>query len=239
MPVLMLVRWTWLTLDQVELGTFFVLTARSAGLAATAAVLVVGSGLLVAYAKRVLDRPWSTVLTDLAGTGYAVPGAVIAVGVFALGAAIDGLAHAGGWVPVDQLLLGGSTVALVWAYGVRFLAVGLQPIEAGFARQGPNLDRASRTLGAGPLRTLLTVHAPLMRGTLAGAATLAFVDVLKELPLTLILRPFDFATLATHTYELASEEMVAASAPSALLLVSFGLVAVAVAHRGLLASPRT
>ena len=233
-PVSMLACWTISTHDTLVVSEFVALTARSVGLAATAAIVVVVGGVTLAYARRVKRTPWLAGITGLAGAGYAVPGAVIAVGVFALGAVLDGFAHRSGLVPVGTLFVGGSVGALIWAYGVRFLAVGLQPIDAGFARQGPVLDEAARTLGAGPLRTLLTVHAPLLRGSLAGAATLAFVDVLKELPLTLILRPFDFATLATHTYELASEEMVPASAPGALLLVGFGLVAVAVAQRGLL-----
>jgi iron(III) transport system permease protein len=230
----MLLRWTARTADQVDLSAFVLLAGRSAALAAAAAVVVVLCGLFFAYARRVKRTVWMASLTGLAGAGYAVPGAVIAVGVFALGAVLDAGARTVGLAGAGQLLLGGSVTALVWAYGVRFLAVGLQPVDAGFVRQGPSLDEAARTLGSGPLRTLLTVHVPLLKGALAGAATLAFVDVLKELPLTLILRPFDFATLATHTYELASEEMVPASAPSALVLVAFGLVAVAVAQRGLL-----
>jgi iron(III) transport system permease protein len=227
-PVAMLLWWTvdaWATAD---LDTFAVLAGRSAGLAAVAAAVVVGGSVLLAYATRIARAAWLTSLTSAAGTGYAVPGAVIAVGVFALGSAIDGLV-----APAGQLWLAGSVGALVWAYGVRFLAVGLQPIQAGFTRLGERYDHAARTLGAGPLRTLTSVHAPLLRGTLVGAATLVFVDVLKELPLTLILRPFDFETLATHTYQLASEEQVIEAAPSALLLVAFGLVAVAVAQRGL------
>ena len=234
-PLFMLVRWTARTAHQVDPVAFVLLAGRSAALAAVAAVVVVVCGVFFAYARRVKRTPWMVSVTGLAGAGYAVPGAVIAVGVFALGAVLDAGARSAGLVQAGQLLLGGSLTALVWAYGVRFLAVGLQPVDAGFTRQGPSLDEAARTLGAGPLRTLLTVHLPLLKGAVAGAATLAFVDVLKELPLTLILRPFDFATLATHTYELASEEMVPASAPSALVLVAFGLVAVAVAQRGLLA----
>lgn len=234
-PLFMLVRWTARTAHQVDAAAFVLLAGRSAALAAVAAAVVVVCGVFFAYARRVKRTPWMASLMGLAGAGYAVPGAVIAVGVFALGAVLDAGARSAGLVQAGQLLLGGSLTALVWAYGVRFLAVGLQPVDAGFTRQGPSLDEAARTLGAGPLRTLLTVHLPLLKGAVAGAATLAFVDVLKELPLTLILRPFDFATLATHTYELASEEMVPASAPSALVLVAFGLVAVAVAQRGLLA----
>jgi iron(III) transport system permease protein len=233
----MLLYWTQFTYGTVDVAAFAELAGRSAALAAVAAAVVVVASVVLAYATRVVRRAWVTALTGAAGTGYAVPGAVIAVGVFALGSAINGLAHATGLVPVGTLLLGGSVVALVWAYAVRFLAVGLQPVQAGFTRQGERLDQAARTLGAGPWRTLTQVHVPLLRGTLAGAATLAFVDVLKELPLTLILRPFDFETLATHTYQLASEEQVMASAPGALLLVMFGLVAVAVAQRGLVEEP--
>ena len=231
-PLAMLGWWSWQVRADIDLAAFGLLSLRSGALAALAAGLVVGLSLLVAYARRVV--PALTPLTGLTGTGYAVPGAVIALGVFAASALVDDGAHLLGWVPARELFLQGTLTALVWAYVVRFLAVGLQPIEAGFVRQGPSVDHAARMLGAGPLRTLTTVHVPLLRGALAGAATLAFVDMLKELPLTLILRPFDFDTLATHTYNLASEEMVPASAPGAMLLVAFGLLAVAIAQRGLL-----
>ena len=236
-PVGMLGYWTQFTWTSVDWGAFAELAGRSLGLAGGAALIVITASVTLAYATRVARHRWLKLLSGAAGTGYAVPGAVIAVGVFALGATFNGLAQRTGLVSAQTLLMGGSVGALLWAYAVRFLAVGLQPVQAGFTRQGAGLDQAARTLGAGPWRTLTTVHLPLLRGTLLGAATLAFVDVLKELPLTLILRPFDFETLATHTYQLASEEQVMASAPGALLLVAFGLVAVAVAQRGLLEDP--
>jgi iron(III) transport system permease protein len=109
--------------------------------------------------------------------------------------------------------------------------VGFLSVEAGFTRIGSNLGAASRTLGASPLRTLALVELPLLRRALLAAATLVFIDVLKELPLTLILRPFNFDTLATRAFELASIEQVAQSAPAALLVIGTAAVVVGVLHR--------
>ena len=233
LPVAMLCWWSSFTWSKALSWPFGAMALRSCVLAMVGSALVAGFSVLLVYATRVRRRPWIAALVAMAGTGYAVPGAVIAVGVTVLAASIDSAAFSWGWVGPGDLFLGSTTIALVWAYSVRFLAVSLHPLDAAFTRQGPGLDEASRSLGVSPLGTLVRVHVPLLRHALAAAATLAFVDILKELPLTLILRPFDFDTLATYTYQRASEEMVPESAPSALLLVGFGLVAVWVAHRSL------
>lgn len=129
------------------------------------------------------------------------------------------------------LLLTGTVAALVFAYVVRFLAVALNPVDSGFERVCGNLDETSRSLGSPPLRTLLKVDLPLLKGTLLSAGLLVFVDVMKELPLTLILRPFDFNTLATRAYQLASDERVAESALPALLIILVGVIPVVVLNR--------
>ncbi len=232
-PVGMLLWWAGFTWSKVVGAEFFSLAMRSGFLAFGGACAVVSFALLLAYAPRIRSRPWVRAVVNAAGSGYAVPGAVIAVGVTALAAIIDDAAFERGWLAQGGVFLGGTAIALVWAYSVRFLAVGLHPLDAAFTRQGSSLDEASRSLGVSPSMTLVRVHVPVLRGAVAGAATLAFVDIMKELPLTLILRPFDFDTLATHTYQLASEEQVPESAPSALILVALGLVAVWVANRSL------
>jgi hypothetical protein len=129
------------------------------------------------------------------------------------------------------LILTGTVAALVFAYVVRFLAVALNPTDSGFERICGNLDETSRSLGMPPLRTLWKVDLPLLRGTLVSAGLLVFVDVLKELPLTLILRPFDFDTLATRAFQLASDEQVARSALPALLIIVVGMVPVIILSR--------
>jgi iron(III) transport system permease protein len=136
------------------------------------------------------------------------------------------------------LLLSGTAVILVLAYAVRFLAVALGTLEAGMERISPNLDAAARTLGETALSALWRVHLPLMLPAIGAAALLVFVDVMKELPATLLLRPFNFESLATHVYALAALERVEAASVGALAIVLVGLVPVLLLHRAV-ASGRT
>ncbi len=194
-------------------------------LALGAAVLCVLVAVVIAYAAR-LDRSALTrSASKLAMLGYSIPGAVIAVGV--LVAVLAGARAVGA---SGTALVTGSVVALVFGYAVRFMAVGYLSVEAGFARVGPSLQAASRVLGSAPLRTLLRVELPLLRRALLAAVTLVFIDVLKELPLTLILRPFNFDTLATRAFQLASDEQVAQSAPAALMVIGTAAVVVLLLH---------
>jgi iron(III) transport system permease protein len=168
--------------------------------------------------------------------GYAVPGTVIAVGVlipFAwLDNGIDSLARE--WLGVSTgLLLSGSLAALVFAYVVRFLSVALQSVESGLGRIRPALDESARSLGHSPTQVLRRVHLPMLRGSLLTALLLVFVDVLKELPTTLILRPFNFSTLAVRAHELASDERLADAALPALAIVLIGLLPVILMTRNL------
>ena len=161
-----------------------------------------------------------------AALGYAIPGAVIAVGVLVPLGRLDNwiagaLEAAFGLKP--GLLFTGTIVALVYAYLVRFLAVALQTVEAGLAKVTPRMDDAARSLGATPAQTLARVHAPLLASSLAGAALLLFVDVMKELPATFALRPFNFDTLAIEAYHLAKDERLAEAAVPSLVIVAIGL----------------
>ncbi len=124
------------------------------------------------------------------------------------------------------LLLSGTLVAVVFGYVVRFLAVALNPIEAGLARVTPSMAGAARVLGAGPTETLVRVHAPLVAGGIMTAAILVLVEVIKELPATLIMRPFNFDTLAIRTYQLASDERLAEAALPAMTIVVVGIIPV-------------
>ncbi|MDZ7780080.1 MAG: iron ABC transporter permease [Gemmatimonadota bacterium] len=227
-PVLQLAAWTVRTAPDVVDGGFIRMTANSLGLAGLAGLIAVTVALVLSYTSR-LDRTEITrSASRIALLGYSVPGAVIAVGVLTVSLFLDGLL--GGGV---RLILTGTAAALVAAYVVRFLAVAYLPVEAGLERVGTNLTEASRMLGARPLRTLLRIEVPLLRGTLVAAGTLVVIDVLKELPLTLILRPFNFDTLATRAFQLASDEQIAESAPAALLVILCATVVVAFLHRTL------
>ena len=170
----------------------------------------------------------------MAVLGYAIPGAVIAVGVLLLVQWLDGtlaeVTTLGAGV-MTRALLSATVAALVYAYAVRFMAVAFSTVEAGFDRVCRDLDEAALTLGAAPMEALRRVDLPLLRSTLVAAGTLVFVDVVKELPLTLILRPFDFDTLATTAFQMAMDEQIAESASAALLLIGTGVLPVLFLNR--------
>lgn len=195
-----------------------------AGITAAAGVLVATA---MAYASRLSGRRLIAAANRAAALGYAIPGAVIAVGVLVPLGRLDnwlagGLESAFG--AKVGLLFTGTIVALVYAYLVRFLAVALQTMEAGLAKITLRMDDAARSLGATPAQALARVHAPLLASSLAGAALLLFVDVLKELPVTFALRPFNFDTLAIEAYNLAKDERLAEAALPSLVIVAIGLV---------------
>jgi iron(III) transport system permease protein len=143
---------------------------------------------------------------------------------------MDGMMYSAFGIPTG-LILSGTLVALIFAYAVRFMAVAFLPVESGFTRICGRVDDAARSLGATPSCALRKVSLPLLRGTLLGALILVFVDVLKELPLTLILRPFNFDTLATRAYQLATDELIAVSASYALIIIIAGVAAVLLLNR--------
>lgn len=223
--------------SSVDAG-FMTLVSNTFMLAAIASLCCLAVALFLAYGKR-LFPDWLTVAAvRTAGMGYAVPGTVIAVGVlipFAwLDNHIDLLMQENFGMPTG-LLLSGSLVALLFAYVVRFLSVSLQTVESGLSRIGSSLDESARSLGASAGGVLRRVHLPILRGSLLTALLLVFVDVLKELPATLILRPFNFNTLAVRAFELASDERLAAAATPALAIVLIGLLPVILLNRGMTA----
>jgi len=200
-------------------------TLKVAG-AATAVTLV--AGLIVAWAGRSLREGAPNTLARscarLASLGYALPGTVIAIGLLTPFVAIDrAIASALG---TSGLLLMGSVTALVIAYVIRFLAISVGGLEAGLARVPPSLEQASRLLGETAGGTLKRVHLPLLRPALAGAALLVFVDAMKELPATLLLRPMNFETLATWLYAEAARGTYEEGALAALVIVVAGLLPV-------------
>nr|WP_226801737.1 iron ABC transporter permease [Alkalilimnicola sp. S0819] len=236
LPALQLLAWSLQTAP-TQLGLDFPrLVLHSLSLAAvTAAIAVLLAGVL-AYGRRLRGTRWVRGAVRTAGLGYAIPGTVIAVGVIIPLAWLDNTLD--GWMRTTfglstGLLLSGTLVALVFAYLVRFLSVSLQTVEAGLAKIGTSIDDTARSLGSPPGQVLRRVHMPIMRSSLLTAALLVFVDVMKELPATLILRPFDFNTLAVRAFELASDEQLAAAAPSALAIALCGLAPVILLSRSI------
>ncbi|MGH6719193.1 MAG: ABC transporter permease [Alphaproteobacteria bacterium] len=235
-PAGILLRMT-LSVGDAQFGARFVrLAANSVALAGTAALVAVSAAVVLAYAARLRPGRVTGLANRLAALGYAVPGSVIAVGVLVPLTAFDNALDA--WARTNLgvstgLLVTGGIAALVFAYVVRFLAGALNTVEAGFTRVNESMDGAGRTLGAGPLAVLRRVHVPILKGSLLTAALLVFVDVLKELPATLIMRPFNFDTLAVQAYNLAADERLAEASTSALAIVAVGIGPVIVLTRAI------
>jgi iron(III) transport system permease protein len=186
-------------------------------LAATAgACLIIAAALLIAYAARASTGPLFGAVLRAATLGYAVPGAVIAIGVFGAGAIVLG----------DRVAQATGLAALLYAYLARFLTAGVNVVSGGLEGVAKSVDGAARVLGAGGARIAARIHAPLIAPSLAAAAIILFVDIAKELPATLILRAFNFETLATRVYRLASDERLAEAAPAALALIGIGVLPV-------------
>ncbi|MBP6800269.1 MAG: iron ABC transporter permease, partial [Zoogloea sp.] len=206
---------------------FLMLARNSLTLSGLTALLAVALAVLLAYSARLSKTLLAQGLNRLVGLGYAVPGTVIAVGVLIPVTRLDNWI-AGQWESVfgsnPGLLLTGGIAALIYAYLARFLAVALQTVDASLSKITPSMDDAARSLGLGQGATLRKVHVPILRGSLFTAALLVFVDVMKELPATLVMRPFNFDTLATQAYTLASDERLAEASTAALAIVAVGLL---------------
>ena len=208
---------------------YLTLLWNSVSLAGISAVIAVSASVIVGYGLRLRPGMPMRLAHRVAGLGYAIPGSVIAVGVLIpLTMADHGLrAWLASWFGIEPgLILTGGILGLLFAYVARFLAVSLQSVDAGLARITPAMDDAARALGHGPGRTLRNVHLPILRANLLTAGLIVFVDVMKELPATLILRPFDFDTLAVQAYRLAADERLAEASTASLAIVVAGLIPV-------------
>ncbi|MGQ0676039.1 MAG: ABC transporter permease [Rhodospirillales bacterium] len=208
--------------------------ANSLILSAAVAALAVPAALLIAYAQRLHPSPTTRLSARVAALGYAIPGSVIAVGVLIAAGWTDNTldrAFKAAFGVSTGLLFSGTVAAMAFGLVVRFLAVALNTVEASLAKIKPSLDQAARNLGLSPAETLGRVHAPLMLGSISTAALLVFVDAMKELPATIILRPFNFDTLAVQAANLAKDERLASAAIPSLAIVLAGIVPVLLLSR--------
>ena len=205
-------------------------------LSALTAAVAVALAVAIAYAVRLRPRPATAAAARAAGLGYAVPGSVIAVGILLFSTWFDKAVDFGArsvFGVSTGLVFTGTVAGIVFAYVVRFMALSIGTVESALGRVSPNMDAAARSLGRKPLGVLAHVHLPLMWGSLAAAGLLVFVDVMKELPATLILRPFDFDTLAVRAHQLASDELLTLAAGPALAIVAVGILPVIVLSRAI------
>ncbi len=216
-------------------------TINSLVLATLAALIIVGLALFLSYAGRLARRRALNRAIEFASLGYAIPGAVIAVGILLPLALAD---HGINRLTQDLLglssglLLSGTAFALIVAYTVRFLAVGMANVAPGLAAIDPAMDASARVLGARPRQVLRYIHLPMLRAPVLTAGIIAFVEVLKELPATLLIRPFNFDTLAIGVYRFASDERLAQAAVGSILIVAVSLVPVILLSRTVAAVER-
>lgn len=236
LPTLQLSYWAIITASKMVDASFIRLVISSLSLALSAAVLAVALALVIAYGKRLSPTLGIRLAARVASMGYAIPGTVIAVGVMLpfswLDRGIDSWLQSNLGIS-SGLLLSGTLFALIFAYIVRFLAVSLQTVDAGLGKISQNMDDAARSLGYRPKQILRRIHIPCMRGALFTAILIVFVDVMKELPATLILRPFNFNTLAVRTYELASDERLADASTAAIAIVLVGVIPILILNRAI------
>ncbi|PYF79278.1 iron(III) transport system permease protein [Marinomonas alcarazii] len=234
-PVLVLAYWAMFKAEMP--GTNFIQLAwNSFYLAAMASLIVVSLALVLSYAIRLNNGKAVKASVGVAGMGYALPGTIIAIGTIVPLAwldhrIIDLVKHYSG--ESVGLLFSGTLVALLFAYSVRFMAVSLGAVQNGLGKIKPSMDMAGRSLGMSPFKVLVRVHVPLLKGSVLTAMLIVFVDVLKELPATLVLRPFNFNTLAVRAFELASDERLVDAAPASLMIVLVGLVPVILLSRSI------
>ncbi|MAF74488.1 iron ABC transporter permease [Idiomarina sp. MD25a] len=235
-PASQLLMWSIERADIWTQASFWTLTLNTLWLGLLAATITVALALWLAYGRR--RHPTRAIRTAIttAGLGYAIPGIVIAVGILIPLAWLDHriIDFSKSLFGVNPgLLLSGTVVALVFAYTVRFLSISLQTISSGLEQITPQMDDSARTLGASSRRIMTRIHLPLLKSSILAALILVLVDVMKELPATLVLRPFNFNTLAVKAFEMASDERLADAGPPALMIVLVGLIPVLMLSRAL------
>ena len=212
-------QWNWARFLQLIWNTFY--------LAFLAALIAVFFAVILGYAKRASRSKLIHGFISISGMGYAIPGAIVAVGVIVPLVWIDHQMIRLFAAVFDMdvgLILSGSVVALLFAYTVRFLAISLNTVDSGLGKIKPNMDNAARCLGYRAPEILRKIHLPLMKASLLTAFLIVFVDTLKELPATLMLRPFDFNTLAVRAFELASDERLVDAALPSLMIIATGII---------------
>ncbi len=221
-PVLQLVYWGFLTAEKVFDINFLMLSLQSFGIAILSALITVFFAVLLIYFAKWSILSFFRNIAKMGILGYAIPGAVIAIGIMIPTLAFDKwlINFLDSWFNINTgLLINGTLVALVYAYSVRFLAVAYNPIESTSLKVHNTIPDSSKVLGVGNLKTFFKIEFPLIKAGIFSALILVFIDVLKELPLTLILKPFHINTLAVKAYQYASDEMVMEAAIPSLFII--------------------
>ncbi|CAM2011392.1 ABC transporter permease [Acanthopleuribacter pedis] len=228
-PMIHLAYWVFETFGEEFDGRYWVWLRNTMGLGISAAALLGLLACFAAYAQRLNPRPWVRFLVALCTMGYALPGTVLAVGVYIPLVWLDDQLYEvitawTSWEP--RVLINGTVAIILYGYAVRFMAVSFQPVEAAMQRIRPAMDEAARGLGASRLRILHRIHLPLLRGGVLSGCLIVLVDVMKEMPITLMTRPLGWDTLAVRIFELTSEGHYERAALPSMMLVLAGLLPV-------------
>ncbi|MBS4190635.1 iron ABC transporter permease [Bacillus sp. FJAT-49705] len=229
-PLIQLIAWAKLTFSKVWDETFITLFFQTIFVAAIATVLILFLSVVVANVCR-RHTTGSYILAKLTTTGYSIPGAIIAIGVLAMFITLDKwLAPLYSYIGLGDapLILSLSLVMLIVGYVIRFMATGFNAVEVGYEKIGTKFSEASRLLGFGMTKTFFKVDLPLIKGALVSGFILTFVEICKELPLALLLRPFNFDTLATKTHQYAKDELIHEASISSLMIIGISILSVVV-----------
>ncbi|WP_214762536.1 iron ABC transporter permease [Exiguobacterium sp. s146] len=232
-PFVQLVAWTVLTFEQVFTAEFFRLVWNTVSVAFIATVIILVFALIIANYTRLFPSNMTRVISKVTTLGYSIPGAAIAIAVITLFLLLDE------WVLNVALALDlGQTfvfrttlIMLIFAYVIRFLAIGYNSIESGFEKVGKSFTEASRMLGWGTVQTFFRVDIPMIKGAIMSAFILVFIDIMKELPLTLFLQPFNFSTLATQAFKYVSDEKIHEAALASIVIVLMSGLLIFVFHK--------
>lgn len=232
-PVVQLLIWAWWTFEDVWNEKFVGMLSNTLLVSCFTVVITMFFAVVASNVNRQWRSPLSLTVGRLLSMGYSIPGAVLSIGVLAVFLSVDkrlagvyaalGLGH-------NKLVLSMSLVMVVFAYSIRFLAVGYNAMDSGFDRIGNKYSEASRTMGNGMTATFFKVDLPLVKGAVLAGGIMVFLEVVKELPLTLLLRPFNFDTLATKAYQYASDEQIHQAALPSLLIIALGIGSVCLYH---------
>ncbi|WP_185959752.1 ABC transporter permease [Lentibacillus cibarius] len=227
-PFIQLVYWAFLTYDQGFTTEFLQVIGNTVIVAFAAAAMITIMAVVISNISRLNRGLIAKTFPKVTILGYSIPGAVIAVGIVSLFIGIDEVIYQWGWA--SSYILSTSIVMLIFAYIVRYLAVAYNSIESGFERIGIHFTEASRMLGNNVTKSFFKVDVKLIRGAIFGGFILAFIDILKELPLTLILRPFNFETLATNAFNYATNEMIQQAAIPSILIICISALSIYFFH---------
>ncbi|WP_046179657.1 ABC transporter permease [Domibacillus tundrae] len=231
-PFVQLFQWMMMTYEKVVSPDFLQLIFNSVYVSLISAFIIMIIALVIGNFIRLSDSPWSKAVSRVTVLGYSIPGAVIAIGVLTFFLWLDRhLNTVYTALGIDApIILSLGLGMLIFAYVSRFLAIGFNPVDAGFDKIGRSFTEASRLLGTSLMRTFFKVDLPMIRGAVFGGFTLVFIEVMKELPLTLLLQPFNFYTLSTKAFQYANDEAVHEAALASMLIILISGLSIFVFH---------